>query len=306
MPPHKDLALRHRVNADVTDFFVSRGFLQVETPALVPCPGLDVHLDAFEAKTSHAARYLATSPEYQMKRLLADGHMRVFQISKCFRRGELGSRHNPEFTMLEWYRAPGTMADTMSETEQLVARVTGGAVHLGDRTINTLPPFARMPLREAFERYASVSEHAFFDMAENDEDAFFRILVDQVEPSIAELNHAVFITEYPVQQASLARPDPRDPRVAERYELYIAGIELCNGFGELTDADEQRARFEQDREERRLRGLDVYPLDEKFLSALELGIPACSGNALGMDRLAALALGTTEIGRVMSFTADEL
>ena len=302
----KALALRAQVTRDAQEFFASRGFLQVETPALVPCPGLDVHLDAFETKTSHAARYLATSPEYQMKRLLGDGYNRIFQISKVFRRGELGARHNPEFTMLEWYRAPGTQADTMSDTEQLVARVTSGRVLLGQRAVCTLPPFERLPLRVAFERFASIGEAEFFEMADSDEDTFFRILVDEVEPAIAEFNRAVFLTEYPSTQASLARKDPRDPRVAERYELYVAGLELCNGFGELTDADEQRTRFEADQHERRARGLDVYPLDEKFLSALERGLPACSGNALGLDRLAALVAGSTDIGAILSFSADEL
>ncbi len=143
-------------------------------------------------------------------------------------------------------------------------------------------------------------------MAERDEDAFFRLLVDRVEPALAALERAVFLTDYPAPQASLARKKLADARVAERFELYVAGVELCNGFGELTDPVEQRARFERDRAERAARGLPVYPIDAKFLGALERGLPPSAGNALGLDRLVALACGTTEIAEVMTFTDEEL
>src|SRR4051812_3853114 len=151
--------LRERAGllAKMRAFFEARGFLEVETPLLVPSPGLDLHLDAFEAKTLHAAKYLITSPEYQMKRLLGDGYERLFQLCKCFRKGELGERHNPEFTMLEWYRANAGVEDVMADTEQLVALVTQGAVRLGDRTIDTSTPFERWTLCDAFERFAGVS-----------------------------------------------------------------------------------------------------------------------------------------------------
>ncbi len=304
------LEARAAVVRSVRELFESRGFVEVETPVLVPSPGLDVHLDAFAVAPENDAspRFLSTSPEYQMKRLLAAGHARIYQIAKAFRRDESGERHNPEFTMLEWYRAPADVTEIMRDTEQLVARATGGRVVLreGGRAIDTLPPFERLTVADAFERFANVPPAETFRLASEDEDTFFRLLVDRVEPRLASLAHAVFLTEYPAPMASLARKKPGDPRVAERFELYVAGVELCNGFGELTDAAEQRARLLHDQASRRARGLPVYPIDERFLASLEAGIPPCSGNALGVDRLVALALGTTVIGEVMAFSSDEL
>ena len=291
--------------AQIRAFFDARGFIEVETPLLVPSPGLDLHLDAFEAKTLHAARYLITSPEYQMKRLLGEGMERIFQICKCFRKGELGDRHNPEFTMLEWYRAHAGVEDVMRDTEQLVSSLTKGGVTLGTRVVDTRAPFERWTVCEAFERFAGVSADETIDIAANDEDRYFRLLVDVVEPGIAALDHALFLTEYPSSQASLARKKPDDPRVAERFELYVAGVELCNGFGELTDPIEQRARLERDQEERKARTLPVYPIDERFLTSLAR-MPPSGGNALGVDRLIALACGTTEIRSVIAFTSDEV
>lgn len=302
----KRLEARARIVRDVRAFFESRGYLEVETPLAIPCPGLDLHLDAFEVTPAKPPRFLSTSPEYQMKRLLVDGFTRIFQITRAFRAGELGDRHNPEFTILELYRAHAGVDAIMRDTEQLVARVTGGAVTLGDRVIDTRPPFERMTLCEAYSRFASVSAEDTLHMAEHDEDRFYRLLVDQVEPALTKLDHAVFVTEYPASQASLARKKPSDSRVAERFELYVAGVEVCNGFGELTDAVEQRARFVRDQEERAKRGKPVYPLDERFLEALTRGMPDSGGNAIGLDRLVALATGSTSIRDVLSFADDEL
>jgi lysyl-tRNA synthetase class 2 len=301
----KLLRERAHVLALVRAFFAQRDFLEVETPLLVPSPGLDLHLEAFEVQTRSPARYLITSPEYQMKRLLGDGYARIFQIAKCFRKGELGERHNPEFTMLEWYRANAGIDDVMRDTEELVAMLTGGRVVLGDRTIDTRAPAARWTVCEAFERFAGIDEDETIELAANDEERYFRLMVDAVEPGIAALDHAVFLTDYPASQASLARKRPDDARVAERFELYVAGVELCNGFGELIDPREQRARLERDREERKTRGLAMYPIDEKFLDALAR-VPPSGGNALGLDRLVALVCGTTEIRRAMAFNVDEL
>jgi lysyl-tRNA synthetase class 2 len=298
------LVSRARMVASCHAFFESRGFTHVETPTLVPCPGLDVHLDAFETNARSAARYLVTSPEYQMKRLLTQGMPRIYQIGHAYRRGELGSRHNPEFTILEFYRAHSGQDEIMRDTEQLVARITQGRVVLGDRTIDTRPPFARMTVHQAYEQYAGVDETEMLRLANEDEDTFYRLLVDKVEPGLATLPHAVFLHEYPSTQASLARRKPGDPRYAERFELYVAGVELCNGFGELTDPDEQQARFLADQAERARRGLPVYPMDERFLAALREGMPASGGNAIGLDRLIALSCGTTEIAHVMTFTDE--
>lgn len=300
------LETRAHLLHDARSFFRSRGYFEVETPALVPSPGLDVHLDAFETNGPPAARYLATSPEYQMKRLLADGARRIFQIGRAYRRDEQGERHNVEFTLCEFYRAPGDVDQIIADTEQLIAKLTGGVVQLGDRRIDTLPPFRRITVDDAFVAYAGLSAGQSLRLADTDEDGFFRLLVERVEPALALLDHAVILHEYPISQASLARKKPSDPRVAERFEIYVAGVELCNGFGELTDAAEQRARFQHDVAVRAARGLPAYPIDERFVAALERGLCSAAGNAIGLDRLVALCLGSTEIARGLSFPLGTL
>lgn len=297
----KALDLRARVVDDVRAFFGARGFLEVTTPAIVPSPGMDLYLDAFAV----GDRWLATSPEYQMKRLLADGHERIFQLSPCFRRGETGAQHNPEFAMLEWYRRGAGVDAVMHDTEQLVARVSRGAFDVGGRRIAALPPFARLTVCEAFERFAGATMTDVLAWAQDDEERYFRTYVERVEPGLEALDHAVFVVDFPASQASLARKRPADPRFAERFELYAAGVELCNGFGELVDAAEQRARFEHDQSARAAHGRPVYPIDEKLLDALAK-LPPSAGNAVGLDRLCALAAGTSEIARVMAFTSGEL
>jgi lysyl-tRNA synthetase class 2 len=307
------LRRRSMLLAEVRGFFAARGFLEVETPLAVPSPGLDVHLDAFALETGGADRWLITSPEYQMKRLLAGGMQRIFQIARCFRRGEIGARHNPEFTMLEWYRAFAGVDAMIDETEALVAaiaRAANGApvlharTSVGVRTIDVTPPLERLPIARAFARHAGVPEERALALAlsgdPDDEQRFFRILVDEVEPKLAE-GPPVVLCDYPVTQASLARKRVDDPRVAERFEVFVGGVELCNGFGELVDPGEQRARLLADQSMRRASGLPVYPIDERFLAALEEGLPPSAGNALGLDRLIAMALGADEIGDVMSF-----
>jgi lysyl-tRNA synthetase class 2 len=163
-----------------------------------------------------------------------------------------------------------------------------------------------MTVCEAYEAYASIAPEETLRLAEHDEDRFYRLLVDVVEPALAREDHGIFLTEYPATQASLARKKPSDPRVAERFELYVAGVELCNGFGELTDAVEQRARFDHDRAERARLGKPVYPIDERFLEALARGMPDAGGNAIGLDRLVALTTGSTSIKDVLAFTDDEI
>jgi lysyl-tRNA synthetase class 2 len=292
----------------VRGFFAERAFLEVETPAAVPSPGLDLHLDAFEVP---GQGYLITSPEYQMKRLLAGGVPRCFQVCHCFRQGEIGHRHNPEFTMLEWYRAFAGVDDVMADTEALVRHVLGAlgagtSLEIAGVVIDLRAPFERLPVADAFARWAGVPRDDAIALASADEDRFFQLLVDQVEPALARATHPVFLVEYPAPMASLARLSPRDPRVAERFELYVAGVELCNGFGELTDPREQRARLLHDQDARRRAGKPVYPIDERFLAALEEGMPPSAGNALGLDRLIALGAGTDRIGAVTAFPAGWL
>ena len=244
-----------------------------------------------------------------MKRLLAGGMPRIFQITRCFRRGEIGTRHNPEFTMLEWYRAFSSFEEMIAETEALVVETAIAArgrpeiVHRG-KTHALTPPFERLPICEAFARHAGITRDQALALAlsgrDEDEEEFHRLFVDRVEPALAD-GPPVVLLDYPSTQASLARKKPDDPRFAERFELLVCGVELCNGFGELVDPIEQRARFEDDRRRRRASDKPVYPLDERFLAALEEGVPPCAGNALGLDRLIALCLGADSIADVLAF-----
>jgi lysyl-tRNA synthetase class 2 len=297
---------RARIVRTVRAFFEARDFLEVETPLVVPSPGLDVHLAALEVTTAAGARYLTTSPEYQMKRLLAGGLERIHQIAKCFRSDEIGELHQPEFTMLEWYRAFADVESVMRDTEQLVAEVatllSGEPVlHTRRGAIDVAPPWPRISVREAVGRFGKQELAPLLE----DEERFYRVMVEQVEPALADFG-ALFLTDYPTQMASLARKKPGDPSVAERFEAYVAGIELCNGFGELTDPHEQRTRLLADQAERARRGLPVYPLDERFLRALEEGMPPSAGNALGLDRLVMLALGAEHIEQVLAIPASRL
>lgn len=314
----RNLRARHRVLRALRDDFEREGFVEVDTPRLVVSPGLDVHLAAFEAPGAGdggAPLYLITSPEYQMKRLLVGGIPRCFQVTPCFRRDERGHQHNPEFTMLEWYRAFEDVEAVMADTERIVvtaaqavtpdADAGAPSIRVGDRTIPLARPFRRVTVAQAFTDFAGVDEARMLALADDDPEVFFRILVETVEPALGALDEPVFLCRYPRPFASLARLVSDDPRYAERFELYVAGIELCNGFGELTSASEQRARFVADQAERRASGLPVYPIDERFLDALEGGMPDASGNALGLDRLVALVCGARDLGDVMAFPANE-
>ena len=289
------------------DFFDQHAFVEVETPLAVPSPGLDLHLDAFEVLGAGAPRWLVTSPEYQMKRLLAGGLPRIYQICRCFRREERGALHQPEFTMLEWYRAFAGSETVMRDTERLVANVAA-ELHDGARTIpargtpvDVSPPWRRITVREALATYASAN----MDTLVGDEEAFWRTWIEHVEPNLGT-GRPVFVTRWPARMASLARLHDDDPTVADRFEAYVDGVELCNGFGELVDPVEQRQRLERDRAERAALGKPVYPIDERFLAALEEGLPTCGGNALGMDRLVMLALGVTDIEDTLAIPASRL
>ncbi|MDQ3036259.1 MAG: EF-P lysine aminoacylase EpmA [Myxococcota bacterium] len=287
-------------------FFDERAFVEIETPSAVPSPGLDLHLDAFGVAGAPEERWLITSPEYQMKRVLSGGLERIYQVCRCFRRGERGDRHQPEFTMLEWYRALATSDDVMRDTEEMVAHVAravlGTTQVRGARgTIELAPPWDRLKVEDAFDRYAGVR----IDDVLADEDRFYRLLTETIEPELGRAR-PVFLTEWPSSMASLARLLPHRPDRADRFEAFADATELCNGFGELTDPIEQRARLERDRAERRVRGLPAYPLDERFLAALEEGLPPCSGNALGVDRLVMLLLGEPCIDDVVAIPAARL
>ncbi len=302
-----NLRARAQVFASIRSYFARELFVEVDTPLLVPSPGLDLHLDAVAADGG----YLITSPEYQMKRLLAGGLPRIFQISHVFRHGEVGTRHNPEFTMLEWYRGFAGIDAVMRDTETLVAEVVAAqskthALRGEHGPLEIARPFARISVAEAFHRFAGITPDDALTMAARDPEAYFRALVDKVEPALARAGAPVFLVDFPISQASLARAKPGDPRVCERFELYVDGVELCNGFGELTDASEQRRRLLADQDARRALAKPVYPIDERFLAALEEGMPPSAGNALGVDRLIALCLGERDIAKVMPFPVGHL
>jgi lysyl-tRNA synthetase class 2 len=269
----------------------------------VRSPGLEVHVSALEVGGAGDRRYLHTSPEYHMKRLLAAGASRIYSLGKVFRQEELGARHEPEFTMLEWYRAFEDAGAMMRDTEELTAHVARALLGTtvvpgvsGRGAIDVTPPWERLTVREAFERYAGVSADSLVD----DEEQFFHVLASHVEPELGR-GKPTILTRYPARFAALARLCPDDPSVAERFEAYVDGVELCNAFYELTDATEQRARLLADRATRHAAGKPLYPIDERFLEALETGLPPCSGNAIGFDRLLMLVLGRARIDEVIAF-----
>ncbi len=297
MNPLQVLRLRATAMESIRSFFCERGFIEVETPALVPSPGLDLHLSAFEVRhpSGDLAGWLATSPEYQMKRLLCAGASRIFQICRSYRAEEHGRHHEREFTILEWYRTDAGSDELIEDTQALVLHVAGALGFTGVSAL--IPPWERVTVEEAFRRHAgTVSDPA-------DESGFFRIWAEQIQPQLGA-ERPVVVTHWPASMASLAKLRPDG--AADRFEAFYRGIELCNGFGELTDAAEQRRRFAADLDARHQSGRPVYPIDERFLQALESGMPESGGNALGVDRLLMLLSGAESIQAVMPFPQDEL
>ena len=322
------LRRRARLVAETRAFFGARGYAEVETPCLVPVPGMEVHLRAFRSEYrphlgagARRALWLRTSPELALKRLLVAGAGPVFELARVWRNGEaVGPLHAPEFTMLEWYRPGLTFDGLMDETEAFVRAVCPPAVAHGGVETDLRPPFERLSVADAFAahcggldilgtegdaaRLRAEARRAGVPAREDEgwEDLFFRLLLERVEPRIGR-GRATFLTHWPAPQAALARRDPADPRAALRFELFVAGVELANAFDELTDAAEQRERFERDVAERgRLHGAEEeegWGVDEDFLRALEHGMPSGSGIALGFDRLAMLASGARRIEDVL-------
>ena len=273
------LQLRSRVLQAIRRWFTEHDFIEVETPVRLAAPALELHINAEPA----GDRFLRTSPELHMKRLMAGGAQRIFQMGPCFRRGERGSRHNPEYTMLEWYRADAGYAEVLLDTKMLllaVAREVKGTTDLTyqGRPLALAPFWERLTVSEAFLRWAG------WDPAKNyDADRFDFDLVEKVEPHLPR-EVPVVLTDYPAAAAALSRRKPGNPAVAERWELYLGGLEIANAYSELTDPVEQRARFAECAAERAAAGRPVYPLDEAFLA--ELGqMPPTGGIALGVDRL---------------------
>ncbi len=283
------------------EFFDRQGFLEVETPLLVASPGTEVHLDAISAKLRPGpdqkaeSRFLITSPEYHMKRLMSAGSGPIYQLAKVFRDGEFGGHHRPEFTMLEWYRPFATYDALMTDCEGLFCHLAEDlTLQYDGQPIDLTRPWPRIPFRDALTKYGGV------DPGRLSLDQQLECMVSQVEPAL-DRSRPIFITEFPIGLASLAREKPSDHSVAERFELFIGGLELANAFGELTDAKAQRARCENEVKERQELGKNNQPMDEDFLGALEEGCPPSSGIALGIDRLIMLLTDARTIDQVLPF-----
>jgi lysyl-tRNA synthetase class 2 len=323
--PVEPLLLRERVLDTIRAFFKGRGFREVETPLLVAHPGMEPHLEVFEsglvtARGRRARAFLTTSPEYAMKKLLAAGLERIFQITRAFRnREEVSAGHNPEFTILEWYRAGADYRAIMADCEELLlALLDGSDLTYQGEAIDCRPPWPRLSVREAFlehagldlERTGALAPAArargyAVDATTTDEQLYHQLFLNEVEPRLGR-PRPTLLYDYPIEMAALARTKPSDPRYAERFELYVAGVELGNAFSELTDPREQRRRLEVEREERRRAGRVLYDIDDDFIAALEAGVPPSAGIAVGVDRLVMLLADRPSIRDVLWFPAEEL
>jgi elongation factor P--(R)-beta-lysine ligase len=320
------LLARGKIVAALHSWFAANDFVEVETGALQVSPGNETHLHAFATKLVgpdgvSSTLYLRTSPEFACKKLLAAGERRIVEFAKVFRNRERGALHAPEFTMLEWYRAGEPYEALMGDCAAVLVQAAQAA---GTREFSfrgrTADPFAapeRQSVADAFDRFAGIDLLATLERGEQDRerlaraalavgiriadddswgDIFSRVLVERIEPQLG-IGRATILDEYPAGQAALARPSG-DPRVAERFELYVCGVEIANGFGELTDAAEQRRRLEAEMAEKQRRYGERYPLDEDFLAALSQMPDAC-GIALGLDRLVMLATGALRVDQVL-------
>jgi lysyl-tRNA synthetase class 2 len=284
----------------IRGFFRDRGFLEVETPLRIPAPLPEAHIEAIGSD----GWVLQPSPEVCMKRLLAAGYEKIFQICKCFRKAERGPRHLPEMTLLEWYARGETYRDLMRCCEELILHLArglerGSTLSYQGRSIDLAPPWPRLTVAEAFLRHGPVPVEEALSRQRFDE-----VMGLDIEPTLGR-ERPVFLCDYPAARGSLARLKPGAPSVAERFELYIGGLELCNGFSELTDPSEQRRRFGEEQRIMAAAGKPVPPLPERFLEALER-LPPCAGNALGIDRLAMLFCDAGEIDAVVGLTPEEL
>jgi lysyl-tRNA synthetase class 2 len=327
----QNLQVRAKAAAAVRAFFDAQGYLEVETPVVVAKPGMEPHLDPFETTVidpfgNRYPSFLITSPEYAMKKLLVAGFPKIYQLARCFRNGEaFEGRHNPEFTMLEWYRTGTDYVGIMDEMEALVKDVATKAVYRttierNGTVIDLAKPWERLTVKEAMMRHTGIDldaamedKNVFLEFLAGHghvlpedaswDDAFFLTFLNEVEPKLG-LERPTILYEYPITMAALSKAVARDSRYAERFELYIGGLEVANAFTELTDAKEQRKRLEEERELRKSLGRTDYAVDEDFLAALEEGMPEAGGIALGFDRLLMLLLAEDDIRHVMAFPAD--
>ncbi len=333
-----DLSFRERMIArgrlieSIRNFFGGENFLEVETPQMVRLPGMEPHLSPFKTQLidqagSRTDMYLITSPEYAMKKILVGGTEKIFQICKSFRNKETDSElHNPEFTLLEWYRAYASYLEIMEDTEKLVENLTvkenGRAeINYKGNKVDVLVPWPRKRVKDLFKEYAGIDFAEFeevesfraavkkkgYDVDETTlyEDLFYMVFLNEIEPKLG-FGRPVIVHEYPAQMAALSKKCADDERYAERFEAYIAGVELCNGYTELNDPAEQSARLEAERGQRLKAGADDYAVDQSFVGALEFGMPPSGGNALGVERLMMLITDTADIRDMMFFPLRDL
>lgn len=317
------LKARGRIKTAIRDRFLHEGFTETECGILQTSPGNEAHLHAFATELiapgeENRQLYLHTSPEFAAKKLLAAGETKIFEFARCFRNRERGALHHPEFTLLEWYRT-GAPYSVLFDDCTHILRAAAGATDTTEFVFRgkTSDPFSepeRLTLAEAFDHYArmnllslledrdgfaAAAHDAGIRVADDDvwADTFSRVLVEKIEPHLG-IGRPTILCEYPASEAALARRTDNDPRVAERFELYVCGVEIANGFGELTDADEQRSRFESEMAEKKRVYGETYPIDEDFLTALAQ-MPDAAGCALGFDRLVMLAAGAEHIEQVI-------
>ncbi len=306
--------VREKVVDTIRSFFKDQKFHEVFTPILVPIPSIEPNLEVFktELTTSKGINrdgYLIMSPEFSIKKLLAAGVGNCFEITKCFRNEEeVSPLHNPEFTMLEWYRVGADYRNVMEDFENLFTKIIQSVNPKVDlskweyqgEVYDLSLPWPRISFEEAFAKYAGKKIE---DVSDSD---FYQIFFNEIEPKLRESKRPAIVFDYPISQASLARKKESDPRFAERFEVFLAGIELGNCFSELTDHIEQKKRFEGDQDERKKLGKTDYPIDIDLIEALKSGLPPVSGIAVGVDRLVMLASNVSSISETLFFPGEEI
>jgi elongation factor P--(R)-beta-lysine ligase len=300
LPDKSRLVIRARAIQSIREFFISRGYLEVETPVVIPAPAPEANIDAIGA----SGKFLQTSPELCMKRLLSMGYTRIFQICKCFRNSERGHLHLPEFTMLEWYCSNEDYLFLMDECREMIKHVartlgTGDIINYQGKQIDISGTWERITVRNAFNLYAGTTPEKAIEAGNYDE-----IMVTEIEPAL-DKGRPIFLYDYPASQAALSRTKEDDPGVAERFELYMGGLELANAFSELTDVKEQKKRFLDELTQRGKKGKTVYPFPERFIDDLEY-LPPSAGIAFGVDRFIMLLTDSASIDDVVAFTPERL
>jgi lysyl-tRNA synthetase class 2 len=303
----KNYLVREKVIDTIRSFFKNQGFHEIFTPLLVPIPSIEPNLEVFEtrlrtAKGIKRKAYLITSPEYAHKKLLAAGIGNTFEITKSFRNEEEVSKlHSPEFTILEWYRINADYFDVMRDFENLFLKIVGGnKLNYQGGTYDLTLPWLRFTFKEIFEKYAKM------DVLKVSDDDFYKIYFNKIEPELMKLKKPYFVYDYPISQASLSRSKKNNPSFAERFEVFLAGVELGNCFSELTDWKLQRERFELDHAERKRLNKIEFPIDEDLIEALKSGMPVVSGIAVGIDRLIMLAVDVPAVSDTIFFPDNEL